>query len=230
FRLRLHMKHGLSFGEIPVRLLKPIPHGDDLRGSFYADVPRVTSVRNNSRMFEKMQHWRRTPQAARLLFQPALAPERDPTALEQLVAADPGNQRALYRLASSYRFCRQFNKAEETYQKRIALGGWDEEVWCSIFELGLTRLALGHPWEEVEGVLRAAHCYRPHRAEPLWVLAAVNRELGKHAEAYAFAKLAMDIPKPVDILAVDQEVYAWRALLEFAHAAWHLGKFDEALE
>jgi hypothetical protein len=71
---------------------------------------------------------------------------------------------------------------------------------------------------------------RPSRAEPLAYLAAFLRERGRCHAAYPFALAARTIGRPEDILFIDESVYTWRALDEFAVSAYWVGAFREALQ
>jgi hypothetical protein len=60
---------------------------------------------------------------------------------------------------------------------------------------------------------------RPHRAEPLYFLAALWREAGDWLRARGFALAAAGLPFPKgDLLWIQSEIYAWRALDELAAA------------
>ncbi len=47
--------------------------------------------------------------------------------------------------------------------------------------------------------------------------------------AYPFARAAAEIPRPEDILFVDDSVYAWRSADEHAIAAFWIGRYKEAM-
>ena len=56
------------------------------------------------------------------------------------------------------------------------------------------------------------------------------RAQGREIAAYPFAKAASEIKRPDDLLFVDNTVYAWRALDEYAIAAFFLGSYHEAMD
>jgi hypothetical protein len=108
--------------------------------------------------------------------------------------------------------------------RRIALGGWTEEVFYA--KLSRARSAHGRrPWADVLLMYLEAHAAAPQRAEPLYEIALHDKE-GNHALALLFARRAHELPLPVaDTLFVEEEVYTWRAAdLVAAHAYW-LGEF-----
>jgi hypothetical protein len=57
-RLKLHLKLGLPFGEIPVQFFRPIDHDDRLRTRFYRVKDRLVSYAANRRRLErKVRAW-----------------------------------------------------------------------------------------------------------------------------------------------------------------------------
>ncbi len=235
FRLRSHLEHGLIYEEMPLKFFSPIQHDDDLRVRFYPQKDIGSSESGDrAKMMAKVEVWSRAfPQyystGIRLTHQAPEPADTDPGALENAVRGKPEDGHLLFRLAQTYLACGRLEDAETAYVRRIALGGWPEEVWCSMYDLGLVRLKLGRHWSEIQSTLTKAYDFRPERAEPLWMLAACNRELGRYDQAYAFAAKALTLSEPNDVLCVDRDVYRWRTLSEYAFAAWSVGRFSEAL-
>lgn len=143
--------------------------------------------------------------------------------------AEPNNSRYVFYLAQSYRDANQPEKALRNYLKRVAMGGWDEEVWFSRFQVALLSEALGLSTEAVVGRYLEAHEFRPHRAESLMNLARYCREQKRWESAYIFAGSAMAIPRPDDILFVDESTYAWRAQDEYSIACYWTGRYEESM-
>ncbi len=153
----------------------------------------------------------------------------DARVLEQGLIDEPDNARYVFYLAQSYRDSNQLEKSLHAYQRRAALGGWEEEVWYSLYQVaGLSeRLAL----DETIVVQRYLHAWqaRPQRAEPLAQLARYYREHGaRYALAHLFAQCGIGIVKPDDALFVDESVYAWRCLDEYAIASYWIGHYAES--
>lgn len=156
--------------------------------------------------------------------------ERDIDLLVKALKADPDNQRYVFYLAQSYRDAGQLDKARRNYERRVALGGWEEEVWHSRYQIALIneRLKAGDA-TVVDGFLTAYQA-RPTRAEPLMHLARYYRENGgRHALAYLFARQAIEIPRPPDILFVDEGTYTWRAKDEYSIACYWTGRYEESM-
>lgn len=152
----------------------------------------------------------------------------DARILEQALIDEPDNARYAFYLAQSYRDSGQLQKSLGAYQRRAAMGGWDEEVWYALFEVAKLSERLGLPAPQVTERYLAAYQNRPRRAEPLVELARFHRERNELALAHLFALRAINIPKPDDTLFLDTAAYSWRALDEFAVASYWMGEFKAA--
>ena len=149
---------------------------------------------------------------------------RDARLLEEDLARDPGNARTVFYLAQSYRDGGELERARDAYRRRVAMGGFAEEVWYSLHEIGRLHERLGASLAEIRSAYLDAFQYRPTRAEPLYQLARLHRERNEWALAHAFARQAVAIPRPADdILFVDDSVYLWRCLDELGVAAYWAG-------
>lgn len=153
----------------------------------------------------------------------------DAAVLEAALQHDPHNPRYTYYLAQSYRDAGEYEKAIELYERRVTLGGWDEEVWSALYEAGALRLHIRQSVAAVSATLLRAYQARPTRAEPLVLLAAMHRIREEYALAHLYASKAASLPRPDDRLFMNEAAYAWQALDEQAVAASWLGQFGEAL-
>ena len=148
--------------------------------------------------------------------------------LEEAVSKNPTHGRDIFYLAQSYRDAGELQLALKWYHRRVELGGWDEEVWHSLFQIA-TLYDRSGDWEQALPAYLNAYDYRPMRLEPLYELARHYREARKFAVAHLYASAALNRPKPNDILFLDESVYAWRILDEYAVSAYWVAKFDESL-
>jgi len=57
----------------------------------------------------------------------------DAAVLEQMVSEDPDDPRNVFYLAQSYVGARQLDKAIDAYLRRATMGGWEEEVYYSLW-------------------------------------------------------------------------------------------------
>ncbi|MFJ3517420.1 glycosyltransferase [Streptomyces sp. NPDC090131] len=155
---------------------------------------------------------------------------RDAEILEQGLLDEPDNARYAFYLAQSWRDAGEAEKSLAAYDLRAGMGGFAEEAYCA--QLYAARLAarLERPAAEVMDRYLRAHESRPTRAEALGDLARVCRAESRWPLAYVFARQAVRIPRPDDILFVEPDWYAWRALDELAVAAYWTGAYQESLE
>lgn len=155
---------------------------------------------------------------------------RDAEVLEAALESDPQDARNWFYLAQSLRDAGEHDRALAAYRHRADMGGWDEEVYCALFEIArlLERTGAEHS-RVIEAYLEAWN-FRPTRAEPLCELARLHRQSGKHAVAHLFARYAVGIPRPDDRLFVDVDVYRWRARDELSVASYWTGNLATAIE
>ena len=153
--------------------------------------------------------------------------ERDARVLERALAEHPSNTRYAFYLAQSWRDAGQPERALAAYERRAAMGGFEEEVFVSRLQAARMARRLGWPAAEVIDRYLRAHDARPRRAEALGDLASYLRETGNRwPTALLVAQRAVAIPQPDDVLFVEPEWYAWRCLDELAVAAFWAGEFD----
>jgi tetratricopeptide (TPR) repeat protein len=155
--------------------------------------------------------------------------QRDLALLRQALADDPDNPTYVFGLAQALRDAGDLKAAVDTYTHRAILGGWDEQVWYSHYQIATLSEQLGLPEPVVVHAYLTAWQHRSTRAEPLVALARYYREHGgRHALAELFAAAATTIPRPDDRLFVDDATYDWRAEDEYAMAAYWRGRHVES--
>ncbi len=121
---------------------------------------------------------------------------RDAALLELALARDPGDARSAFYLAMTCLWLGRYDDAEVAFQRRVALGGWAEEVYESRVALARVAAARGSPWPEVQARWLDAHAFAPHRAEPLHAIALHHDGLGQHALTFLFARRGAELPSP----------------------------------
>ena len=137
---------------------------------------------------------------------------------------EPNNVRYQFYLAQSYFDSQQWDNAYEAYRKRADMGGWEEEIWFSLFRLAIIKSIKGDTWPNIKEAFLDAYNFRPIRAEPLYEISRGYRALDKPRLAYIYAKLGCDIQYPQnDILFIAQDVYDWKMLDEFGSTAFYAG-------
>jgi hypothetical protein len=139
-------------------------------------------------------------------------------------AVNPSPRTAFY-LAQSYRDAGENAKAIEWYVTRSKMAGWNEETFFSLLQLGVLLEKSGREHAAV-GAFLEAHACRPTRAEPLLYLARLYKARGKPSLWCLFAREAAHIPRPGDLLFVDEAVYN-EAPSELVHALVADGRWGE---
>jgi glycosyltransferase involved in cell wall biosynthesis len=154
--------------------------------------------------------------------------ERDERLLKREIAGHSTNARAVFYLAQTYRDMGHTDQAITLYERRAAMGGWEEEVFYSLFQSGFLRAESGD-WPAGLAMLVRAFEYRPARIEPLYELASRLRLRGEHETAFLFAQRGLGRPLPPDILFLHPWIYRWGMLFEYSIAAYWVGQTAEAL-
>lgn len=154
--------------------------------------------------------------------------EKDIALLKEAIEQNPHNTRMLYHLAQTYNNGGEFEKALPYYQKRVELGGDEQEVFWAILNIGKIQEALNYPPEEVEKSFLKAHAFRPSRPEPIYYLAIMARLQGKYEKGFNLSKKGIDLPESSDILHLELDTYDG-ILLEHAFCALELGKIKECI-
>ena len=131
---------------------------------------------------------------------------RDTVLLENGLIAEPTNVRYMFYLAQTYHSTQRWKESIAMYKRRIAAGGWFEEIWYSHYMIAKCHQELGNIPKFEEWMLRAI-AYRPERAEALYKLAQYFRENGQHYKAYHYALAGQKIPMSTDGLFIETDVY-----------------------
>jgi tetratricopeptide (TPR) repeat protein len=100
---------------------------------------------------------------------------------------EPGNDRYTFYLANSYRDAGQSDNAIETYKKRIALGGWFDEVWHSYYSIGKCYRNKGDMANAIYWWMEGYNFFQ-NRIENLYEIIYHYRTNGKNALAYELNK------------------------------------------
>ena len=132
--------------------------------------------------------------------------ERDIRLLTQGLKDEPKNGRYMFYLAQSYRDSGKPTEAIKWYKKRIAAGGWDEEVWYAMYSIAKIYHSLGDI-PKMELWVQRAHAKRPTRNEAIVFAARIFRERGDQFKAWHYLRLADANPKTDDLLFIETDTY-----------------------
>jgi tetratricopeptide (TPR) repeat protein len=114
---------------------------------------------------------------------------RDIRLLEKGLEENPNNDRYTFYLANSYKDAGQFENAIKKYKKRIDLGGWQEEVWYSYYNLGKCYKEIGNITKAINAWIQA-YVFYPSRIENLYEIVNYYRTNGNNTLAYTYYNLA----------------------------------------
>jgi tetratricopeptide (TPR) repeat protein len=154
---------------------------------------------------------------------------RDKELLSKALERDVNDCRSAFYLAQTHRDLGETRQAIAMYERRAAMGGWDEEVYWSLHQAGVLRAELGD-WSAAMASLVAAFDFRPTRLESLYELSSRLRIRGKNEAAYRFAMRGLNRSAPPDLLFVQPWVYRWGVLFEFSITACLTGRTARALK
>jgi glycosyltransferase involved in cell wall biosynthesis len=154
---------------------------------------------------------------------------RDRDLLLAEVDRDPADARSVFYLAQSYFDLGDFANARTWYSRRVEMGGWDQEVYYSMYRVARAMAHLDEPWPDIQDAYLRAWAYRPIRAEALYAIAHRHRVEGHYRLGYLFAELAARIPFPdQDILFVNADIHHWLSTDDQAVCAFWIGQHAEA--
>jgi len=152
----------------------------------------------------------------------------DAQVLRRALEKEPDNARYRFYLAQSLRDAGNLPGAIAEYEKRAAMGGWQEEVYFSRFQIGVLKERNAAPYAEVVAAYLDAFNSRPSRAEAPCELARYLRINQRWNLARHFAQIAASLPVPDDVLFIDRAVHDWRARDELSIATYWCGDYAQS--
>jgi glycosyltransferase involved in cell wall biosynthesis len=155
--------------------------------------------------------------------------ENDAKRLLKEYRKDKTNPRTVFYLAQSCRDAGKTQEAIKYYRKRSTMGGWDEEVYYSFYEIARLSQILGSNGSDVIELYSKAWNYRPHRMEACFCLMQSFRLCDQHTSSLAIGLLAIEILKMgkhhSDALFLNRYAHDWLIYDETALAAIKSGNY-----
>ncbi|MFF4211922.1 glycosyltransferase [Streptomyces sp. NPDC001796] len=148
--------------------------------------------------------------------------ERDARLLRRELEGDSSDALTVFSLAGIERELGHTEEAIALYERRAAMGGRPEEVYCSLLEAGILRAEKMDDWAGAMDAFSRAWESRPRRLEACYELASRLRVQGRHHIAYSILGAVVGRPEPDDLF-TKPWVYRWGLLFEFSIAAFHVG-------
>lgn len=141
---------------------------------------------------------------------------------DRKVLMDAIDKRSLFYLAQTERDLGNRERAAELYEMRASLGGWEEEVYYSLFQAGSLQRSL-------EKLLKAFE-FCPRRGEALYEALGIMRQKNMWLTAYGLAAYGNSIEMPSDhTLFLEPWVYEWGLKFEYSVISYWVGNFDECI-
>lgn len=153
---------------------------------------------------------------------------KDAAILEEGLKEEPNNERYVFYLAQSYKDANNLEKALENYQKRVSMGGWNEEVYYSLYQIGALKEDLKYPSEEVVNAYFKAFSYRPSRIEALYKLINLYKNKQEYQKGFQIGLIAEKIPNSKDLLFVEKWMEDYGILFESSICAYWSGNYEAA--
>lgn len=154
----------------------------------------------------------------------------DSKVLHKALEKEPNNARYVFYLAQSYRDAGKSEESIYWYKKRVNLGGWQEEVYYSLYMIAKLNEKLGADSKSLVEMYTQAWEYRPFRLEACYHAMRHLRNIGHNYLAYTYGLAGSQNPGCKDILFIEQEVWQWRFIDEFSLAAFFSGYPQKSVE
>ncbi len=141
---------------------------------------------------------------------------------------NPQDTKPVFYLASTYFNAKNYRAAKKMYEERAAMGGFEEEIFWSLYSIAKIEELLQEDVNIVLNSLTRAHQYRPGRMEPIYDAILLYRKMGRLDLAYDLAKKSHDKKVPVfDVIFVHRWIYEWGILWQYAISASEMGNREE---
>jgi glycosyltransferase involved in cell wall biosynthesis len=134
---------------------------------------------------------------------------RDIRLMTEDLKLDPSNARNWFYLGQTYQEAGEYLKAIDAYHKRLALGGFEEECYMSLYRIAHCCLRLNQ-WEAFVGFCWQAFERRPIRLEPLYSIAHYARQRNHFQIALAALDAALGINEiHNDTMFIEMSAYSY---------------------
>ena len=144
--------------------------------------------------------------------------------LENLIRQDEHNPRLWNFLAHAYKYANNLPRALAAFEVRAEMeDGNTDEQWYAVYQIGFLEM-LRHNWDDAREAYQAATLMQPGRAEGWfwWGLGHVQRQ--EYEDALGPLKIASQCPKPATGHLIEDSVYDYAALVDYAIAAAWAGQ------
>jgi tetratricopeptide (TPR) repeat protein len=128
----------------------------------------------------------------------------------------------------------RWRRAIKYYKERAnRVDGYAEEIYYSLYRIGVIMLNLEEPWNNTKAQLLKAYTNDPLRGESIKTIIDYYLRIGDWNNAYLYSSFAVKCfhgktPYPSRLLFIDQSLYEWKFLEVHAAACFYTGRKEEA--
>lgn len=134
--------------------------------------------------------------------------QKDAEILLNAFYKNPKNERTVFYLAQSYRDCRNYEKAIEFYKIRTEMGKWPEEIYYSLYQIGLIYLINIKNEKLGREYCLKAFKFRSHRIESINILVQYYKSIQEYDLAHLYSSKIINVPYPKsDSLFIESKLY-----------------------
>jgi tetratricopeptide (TPR) repeat protein len=136
-----------------------------------------------------------------------------------------------FYLGRSYEDIGEYKLAMKHYQKRVDCGGWEEEVYFSMYKIGLCKIQLNYDFGSICETLLKSYNFRPSRLEAIYDLIKYCRcnDLQKVGYILGCGLLNKKYPKD-DVLFIKKDIYDYKLKDEISICAFYAGEYKKSIE
>jgi tetratricopeptide (TPR) repeat protein len=158
--------------------------------------------------------------------------ERDIRLLTKGLEENPNNDRYTFYLANSMRDAGHTRDAIDMFRKRVEIGGWIEECWHSLYNIGKCHMSLGEDEKAIAAWVEAYE-YHPKRVESLYEIVHYYRLRGKNKSAYLYYVMAQKCNETwgpsSEYLFMQKDVYDYKLNYELSIIGYYANYFNHDL-
>lgn len=151
---------------------------------------------------------------------------RDVKLLTNELEENPDDTRSWFYLGQSYYDADEFEEAYQAYKHRSEMGGWNEEVFYSLYRMGCCLIALNRPYQDILDQMLKTYEYHPTRIEPLYELTKYCREKKKYHQGFMFGRMALELNQHTDVLFIHKALYDYALFDQYALCAYYTGRYE----
>ena len=142
---------------------------------------------------------------------------------------NPDNSRTIFYLAETCRDLRWLDDAIIYYTLRLKMGGYQEEIYYSMLQLGIIYSWLSD-FEKAKEWLYKAIEKNTNRTEAMYNLALLLQKENRHDLATMYLDRIVKTPPSDDVLFISKNIADYEAEFQLSISCFYSGEYDRALD